>query len=86
MAAHLSPDVKMFLQDSAPSTVRLMVALDRAARADDERHVASTGCKLRSSIGDVMTLECDRNALRILLSWPRLLSVELSGPLYPEPH
>jgi hypothetical protein len=85
MAAHLSPDVKMFLQDSAPSTVCLVVALDRAARADDERHVESTGCKLRGSVGDVMTLECDRTALRNLLAWPRLVSVELSGPLYPEP-
>ncbi len=84
MPAHLSPDVKLFLQASTPDAARFLIALDRTMRVDDQRFVESTGCRVRGSVGDVMTLECDRAALRKLLAWPRLLSVEISAPLYPE--
>lgn len=84
MPAHLSPDTKLFLEGGTPGTARFLVALDRAARREDERYIESTGCRVRSSVGDVLTLECDRAALLALMAWPRLLSVELSAPLHPE--
>lgn len=86
MPAHLSPELKLFMQTAADDErCQLIVSLKHSTDAVDlTRLAASTGCDVRQHSGELLTLECDRAALEKLARWPGLRSMELSGPLFPE--
>ena len=84
MAAHLSPTVKLFLQQKAPGRALCIASLKRAPSAADRERIGQTGCTLRNAVGDIVTLACDRASLARLIEWEGVRSIELSAPLYPE--
>ena len=86
MPAHISPEIKLFMQTAADGDrCRLIASLKRQADARDlVRLASSAGCRVRQHSGDLVTLECDRAALEQLARWPGLLSLEMSRPLLPE--
>lgn len=86
MPAHLSPELKLFMQTAADGDrCQLIASLRRQADAGELiRLASSTGCRVRQHSGELVTLECDRTALEHLIRWPGLHSLEMSGPLFPE--
>jgi hypothetical protein len=84
MAVHLSPSVKLYLQEPAGDRVVAIAALKRAPTKADRERLAHTGCTLRGVAGDTVTLACDRAGLARLIEWDGVVSVDLSAPLYPE--
>jgi hypothetical protein len=84
MQAHVSPEVKLFLAESAPDQALFLIGLKHPATADDRQRIESFGCIVRGVVGDVMTVACSRAALNRLIGWDGVRAVELSAPLHPE--
>lgn len=84
MPAHVSPTVKLFLADESAGPSVFLVSLTRPPTPEDYETLRRTGCTLRGTVGDIVTLECARDSLQRLAAWTGVRSIELSGPLYPE--
>jgi len=84
MPAHLSPAAKLFLADESVGPAVFLVSLRRPPTTEDYETLRRTGCTVRGTVGDIVTLECHRDSLQRLAAWSGVRSIELSGPLYPE--